>query len=56
VDGAWYLIFRDASGDCPSGCIDEQFFFFTVSAGSVMPGDAGAAPFQTLLAERGWVP
>lgn len=54
VDGTWYLIFRDASGDCPSGCIDEQLFLFTVSDGAVLPGDPEAAPFQTLLAERGW--
>lgn len=54
VHGTWYLVFRDASGDCPSGCIDEQLFFFTVSDGAVLPGDPEAAPFRTLLAERGW--
>ena len=56
VDGTWYLIFRAASGDCPSGCIDEQFSFFTVSGGVVMQGDPEAAPFRRLMAERGWGP
>ena len=56
VGGTWYLIFRAASGDCPSGCIDEQFFFFAVSDGAVMPGDPEAELFRRLLAERGWGP
>ena len=56
VDGTWYLVFRAASGDCPSGCIDEQLFLFTASEGAVMPGDPEAEPFRRLLAERGWGP
>ena len=56
VHGTWYLIFRDASGDCPSGCINERLFYFTVSEGAVMQGDPEAAPFQRLMAERGWAP
>ena len=28
--GIWYVIFRKAWGDCPSGCIFKELYFFTV--------------------------
>ncbi len=54
ADGDWYLIFRNAWGDCPSGCINEQLSFFVVSRGTVRPAASEAAPFRRLMAERGW--
>ena len=54
ADGDWYLIFRNAWGDCPSGCINEQFSFFVISGGTVSQTNSGAAPFRRLMAERGW--
>ena len=54
VDGDWYLIFRNAWGDCPSGCINEQLSFFVVSGGTVRPAASEAEPFRRLMAERGW--
>lgn len=31
----WYVVFRDAWGDCPAGCIHEELFFFTVAGSDV---------------------
>ena len=31
----WFLIFRKAWGDCPSGCLFEEFMFFRVREGKV---------------------
>ena len=28
--GIWYVIFRKAWGDCPSGCLFKELYFFTV--------------------------
>lgn len=33
--GAWYAVFRGAWGDCPSGCIESELFFFIVEGGEV---------------------
>ncbi len=33
--GVWYVVFRDASGDCPAGCIDTKLWFFTVAGDAV---------------------
>ena len=54
VDGDWHLVFRNAWGDCPAGCINEQFFFFVVAGGSVTRADSEEAPFRLLMAARGW--
>ena len=35
VNGDWFLVLRNAWGDCPSGCINEQFSFFVIAGGSV---------------------
>ena len=55
VDGDWYLVLRNAWGDCPAGCINEQFFFFVVTGGQVRRTDDEAAPFRLLMRERGWL-
>ena len=54
VNGDWYLVFRNAWGDCPSGCIKEQFTFFVIAGGSVTQADSGEAPFRLLMAARRW--
>jgi hypothetical protein len=54
VNGEWYLVFRNAWGDCPAGCINEQLSFFVIAGGSVRQADSEAAPFGLLLADRGW--
>lgn len=28
----WYVVFRDAEGDCPAGCISETFYYFEVDS------------------------
>lgn len=56
--GIRYLVFRRAWGDCPSGCIDDELFFFTVDGGEVRPVTPrrarSMAAFSRLLARRGW--
>ena len=37
MQGRWYFVFRRAWGDCPSGCIDQELFFFTVVDGEAAP-------------------
>lgn len=54
VKGDWYLVFRDAWGDCPSGCLDEQFSFFVIAGESVTRADSGEAPFHLLMQDRRW--
>ncbi len=27
-DGVWYVVFLEASGDCPSGCLHREYHFF----------------------------
>ena len=54
VDGDWYLVFRNAWGDCPSGCINEQFSFFAIAGGSVTRAAPEEAPFRLLMHHRGW--
>lgn len=52
--GEWYLVFRHAWGDCPSGCINEQFFVFVITGGSVAQADSEAPPIRRLMRDRGW--
>ena len=35
VDGMWYLVFRQAWGDCPSGCLYSELHFFAERDGEV---------------------
>ena len=35
LDGTWYIVFRKAWGDCPSGCIFQELTFFTVKGTEV---------------------
>ena len=35
VDGAWYLVFREAWGDCPSGCLYWALHYFIEREGEV---------------------
>ncbi len=35
VQGTWHVVFRDAWGDCPAGCIHSELSFFTVADGEV---------------------
>ena len=30
TDGVWHVVMRNAWGDCPSGCIHDEWHFFTV--------------------------
>jgi hypothetical protein len=30
VGETWYVVFRDASGDCPAGCINETLYYYKV--------------------------
>ena len=54
----WYVVARHAWGDCPSGCISEELFFFIVNAADVERIDAaqamGVAEFRELVTNRGW--
>ena len=56
--GTWYVIVRKAWGDCPSGCIHEQFHFFTVVNGEVNRIETSQAVhkrgFAALVEARGW--
>ena len=56
----WYVVFRDASGDCPSGCVYEELHFFVVKGGEVervVPARALEMPeFSVIVVERGWRP
>ncbi len=52
----WFFIFRDAWGDCPSGCGYQELFFFTVVGDEVEQIAAETSstmlPFQKLLSTR----
>ncbi len=56
--GIWYVIVRKAWGDCPSGCIHEQFHFFAVENGEVDRIETAQAvhkpDFAALMEARGW--
>ena len=58
VRDTWHVVFRNAWGDCPAGCMFSELSFFTVADGEVAriePPQARAMdPFATLLADRGW--
>lgn len=33
----WYVVFRDAWGDCPAGCTGEELMYFTVTGNAIVP-------------------
>jgi hypothetical protein len=52
----WYVVFRDAWGDCPAGCTDEKLMYFTVTGNAIVPlevAQAAADPNFASLAR--WV-
>lgn len=56
--GAWYVVFREAWGDCPSGCIDQRLWFVTVRGERVrlvpQPRAVEMDGFSPLLQAAGW--
>lgn len=58
VQETWYVIVRKAWGDCPSGCLHEELFFFIVEndvARRVEAPEAMQEPaFAMLAAIRNW--
>ncbi len=56
--GTWNFVARKAWGDCPSGCMYQELFFFTVEGGEVDQIEAAQAmnmaAFAELVATRGW--
>jgi hypothetical protein len=34
-DGAWFVVVREAGGDCPAGCTEETLHFLRVDDGGV---------------------
>ncbi len=56
--GTWYFVFRDAWGDCPSGCLNVDLHFFTVQAGDAKRVDPVSAmdipEFAVIRENRGW--
>ena len=57
-EGRWYVVARRAWGDCPAGCINEEFFFFIVNGADVERIDRvqamDRAEFRELVMNRGW--
>ena len=58
VDGAWYLMFREAWGDCPSGCLYSALHYFIEREGEVervaRERAANIATFARLVGDRRW--
>ena len=56
--GTWHVIARKAWGDCLSGCLYQELFFFTVEGDEVDQIEGGQAmhmaAFAELVATRGW--
>lgn len=57
---AWFLVFRDAWGDCPSGCMSSKLHFYVADERRIARIDRGDAvrmeEFSAILAARGWRP
>ena len=53
----WYVLARRAWDDCPSGCINEEFFFFIVNGADIERIDPAQAmdiaEFRELVTNRG---
>ena len=58
IQETWYVIVRKAWGDCPSGCLHEELFFFIVENDVVRRMEAPEAmqesAFAKLAAIRDW--
>lgn len=56
--GTWHVAVRRAWGDCPSGCVFQEIFFFTVTGSDVERIARAQAmdmiPFLDLLKNTGW--
>lgn len=50
LQGTWYVIVRNAWGDCPSGCINREYHYFTVSNGVVSRVDGSQERNQFVIA------
>lgn len=59
-DELWHVVMRNAWGDCPAGCIYDEWHFFTVTNGHVIRMDEEIALdmpefwFLKLLVVSGW--
>ena len=58
ANGDWFLVFRNAWGDCPSGCLFSELHFFVADENRVARIDSEDAArmeaFSDILAARGW--
>ncbi len=58
LHGTWHVVARKAWGDCLSGCLYQELFFFTVEGSKVDQIEGGQAmhmaAFAELVATRGW--
>ena len=58
VDGTWYLVFRQAWGDCASGCLYSELRYFAERNGEVeriaRDRAASVAALARLVGERRW--
>jgi hypothetical protein len=51
----WYVVIRDASGDCPAGCTDQQIYFFIVGESGARRIEQAAVTDPVLLRlARSW--
>lgn len=57
-NGEWFLVFREAWGDCPSGCMHSELHFFIADERRVARIQHEKASrmegFSDILAARGW--
>ena len=57
-NGEWFLAFREARGDCPSGCMHSELHFFIANERRVARIHQAEASrmegFSDILAARGW--
>ena len=57
-EGRWYVVARRAEGDCPSGCINEELYFFIVDGTAVEIVDSQQAldqlEFSEIVMNQGW--
>ncbi len=57
-NGEWFLVFREAWGDCPSGCMHSELHFFIADERRVVrilhEQASRMEGFSDILAARGW--
>lgn len=55
---AWFLVFREAWGDCPSGCLFSELYFYGADESRIARIDRRNAmrmdEFSDILSARGW--